>query len=73
MSMAKQVEKEAYVDTGLYCRGAAEQKAEELGGVKVDSSNWHGESTSFSPSEKWKFPDGSVVMIEYSDAYSVAS
>ena len=60
---------EAAYTEGEYIR-PLDSKIEAAGGIMIASSNWDDEgretAQSFSPTETWEFPDGSILQVGYS-------
>jgi hypothetical protein len=70
MSIAARIERGSVVQ-GVYVR-PPDRELEEAGGRVIESSNWDSEGRvivsgySFSPTETWSFPDGSLLEVSYS-------
>jgi hypothetical protein len=75
LSIAARIER-ASVIQGVYIR-PPDRELEEAGGRVIESSNWDSEGQivvvgySFSPTETWSFPDGSLLEVSYSSADEV--
>lgn len=69
MNTAEIIVSEAYSERE-YCR-PHDSRMKDLGAIQVYSSNWDRGADgsggwSFSPTDEWKFPDGSIIRVAYS-------